>query len=278
MTVSVGVPLEVPAVTRRSSVVRYAGMVAHQVRYDLITLVRNRSAQFFTLGMPIAFLVLFAAMFGNNRLHVNGHIVPGTTYYVASLSAFTIVNVAFQTLLIVLVDLRESGVLRRRRATPQPAWTIVAGRAATSFVTAIATSGLLLIIGRLAYGVSLPLSSVPALVVSMLVGVVVFTSLGFAVAGMVRSFQAAQPVAMALALPSFFISGVFVPWSLVPHALQLVAEVFPIRPLALSMLDPYIAHGVHSPWDPSGLAVLAGWGVFGVVMALRRFKWAPQFV
>jgi ABC-2 type transport system permease protein len=178
----------------------------------------------------------------------------------------------------VLVDLRESGVLRRRRATPQPAWTIVTGRAATAFVTATATGALLLVIGRLAYGVSLPLASVPALVVTMVVGTAVFTALGFAVAGVVRSFQAAQPVAMALALPSFFISGVFVPWSLVPHALQLVSEALPIRPLAVSMLDPYIAHGVHSPWDPSGLAVLAGWGVFGVVMALRRFKWAPQFV
>jgi ABC-2 type transport system permease protein len=253
-------------------------MVAHQVHYDLLSMVRNRAAQGFAIAMPIAFLVLFVAMFGNGTMHVNGQAIKGSTYYVAALTVFGIVDVAFMSLVIVLVDLRETGVLRRRRATPQPAWVVIAGRAVTGLVTGVATAALLLLVGRLAYGAAVPVHAIPALLVAVVVGVLVCVGLAFAAAALVRSLPSAQPVATALGLPLLFISGVFVPWTFVPHWLQHISEVFPVRPLTLSLLDPYVAHGGHSPWDPAGLAVMAAWGVAGVLLALRRFHWAPRNV
>jgi ABC-2 type transport system permease protein len=55
-----------------------------------------------------------------------------------------------------------------------------------------------------------------------------------------------------------------------------VAEVFPVRPLTVAVLNPYLSHGGRSPWDPAGLAVLAAWGVLGAVVAVRRFAWSPR--
>ena len=253
-------------------------MVAHQVRYDLLALVRNRAAQAYVFAMPISFLVLFVAIFGNGNMNITGQHIAASTYYVAALTVFAVVDVAFMSLVIQLVDTRESGVLRRRRATPQPAWTVVAGRAVVTLVTASVTAALLLGVGRVAYGASLRPAALPALVVSVALGVVVFTCLGFAVAGLVRSFQSAQPVAMAFALPLCFISGVFVPWAFIPHWLQHVAEVFPVRALVVSVLDPYLARGQSTPWHPAALSVLVAWGLLGAVVALRRFRWSPQDV
>jgi ABC-2 type transport system permease protein len=144
--------------------------------------------------------------------------------------------------------------------------------------TASAIAVLLLALGRVAYGASVPAAALPALVASVALGVVVFTCLGFALAGLVRSFQAAQPVVMALALPLTFISGVFIPWAFVPHWLQHVSEVFPVRPLVVSVLDPYLARGHASPWDPAALAVLAAWGLLGAAVAVRSFRWSPRDV
>ncbi len=186
-------------------------MVLHQAHYDGLGMVRNRTAQGFAFGMPIAFLVLFVAIFGNGTMHVDGHAVKGSTYYVAALTVFAIVDVAFMALVIGLVQHRESGVLRRRRATPQPAWTVVAGMALTTLVSSTLSAVLLLGFGRVAYGATVSPGALPALFVAVAVGVVVFCCLGFAVAGLVRSFDAAQPVVMGLALPLMFISGVFVP-------------------------------------------------------------------
>ncbi|HWD53702.1 MAG TPA: ABC transporter permease [Acidimicrobiales bacterium] len=257
---------------------RRLAMVAHQVRYDTLALVRNPTAQGFAFGMPIAFLVLFVAIFGNGTMHVDGHAVKGSTYYVAALTVFAIVDVAFMAMVIAMVERREHGVLRRRRATPQPAWTVIAGTAITSIMSGAVSAALLLAVGRLAYGATVAPAAVPALLVAVAVGVVVFCALGFAVAGLIKSFDSAQPVVTALALPLMFISGVFIPWGIIPHWLQQVSGVFPVRPLAVAILDPYLAHHGAGGWSASSYAVLAAWGLAGVVVAVRRFGWAPRDV
>ena len=38
-------------------------LYAHQTRYDLLTFSRNREAVFFTVALPLIFLVIFAAIF-----------------------------------------------------------------------------------------------------------------------------------------------------------------------------------------------------------------------
>jgi len=278
MTVALESPLEGQRISGRRAVLRPLRMVTHQLRYDILSLIRNRTAQGFAIAMPISFLVLFVAIFGNGAMHYEGQLVRGSTYYVAAISVFAVVDVSFMALVISLVEVRESGVLRRRRATPQPAWAIIASRALTALVTGLASAGLLLVIGRLAYGASLPVSAVPALAVGVLAGVLTFACLGFAVAGLIRTFQSAQPVVMACALPLTFISGVFIPWAFVPHWLQHVSEAFPVRALAVALLDPYLALGGRSPWDGGALLVMAAWGAVGLLVAMRTFKWAPQDV
>jgi ABC-2 type transport system permease protein len=253
-------------------------LLRHQIRYDFLSLVRNRQAQFFMMAMPVGFLLLFCAIFGNGLLHGDGLTVRASTYYVASLTVFGIVNAAFMSLVIVTVETRESGILRRRQATPQPAWVIVAGRAVTTIVTAAVTAAVLLLIGRVVYGASIPLDGLPALATTVIVGCVAFCFLGFAVSGLVRSLQAAQPAAMAVAMPLFFISGVFIPWIIIPHWLQHVAAAFPVRPLVSAVLAPFITHAGQTPWSGTDLLIVVAWGLGGLILALRTFKWAPQDV
>jgi predicted alpha/beta-hydrolase family hydrolase len=53
----------------------------------------------------------------------------------------------------------------------------------------------------------------------------------------------------------------------------------PPIPLAVAILDPCLAHGTGTGvWSPEFLAVLAAWGAAGVVVAVRRFGWAPRDV
>jgi ABC-2 type transport system permease protein len=262
--------------TTQPAAVSAMRMLRHQVRYDLLSLVRNRQAQFFMMAMPVGFLILFCAIFGNGFLHGDGLSVRSSTYYVAGLTAFGIVDVAFMALVISMVEARESGILRRRQATPQPSWVIVAGRAVTTILSATATATVLLVVGRVVYGASTPLAGLPSLLATVVVGSVAFCFLGFALTGAIRSVQSAQPVAMAAAMPLFFISGVFVPWVIIPHWLQHAAAVFPVRPLLASILTPFISHGAMSTWSTRDLGIVAAWGVGGLLLALRSFTWAPQ--
>jgi ABC-2 type transport system permease protein len=133
-------------------------LVAHQVKFDLLSLVRNRQARFFTIAMPVGFLLLFCAIFGNGLIKDNGESVRTATYYVANLTTFVIVDAACMSLAIALVDSRKTGTIRRRQATPQPSWIIVIGRAVTTILMATITGVVLLTMGRLAFGASTPLA------------------------------------------------------------------------------------------------------------------------
>ena len=44
-------------------------MTLHQSSYDLRAFLRNRQSQFFTLALPVLFLVIFASVFGGGGQH-----------------------------------------------------------------------------------------------------------------------------------------------------------------------------------------------------------------
>jgi ABC-2 type transport system permease protein len=251
-------------------------VIAHQLRYDLIDMSRNRQARFFAIAMPIGFLLLFCAIFGNATLPAGGHTIRESTYYVASLTTYGIVDVGFMALVISTVEARENGLLRRRQMTPQPAWTIVASRTIGAVLSSAALAAVLLVIGRVAYGASLSLGSLLPLTTAVLVGCIAFVSLGFAASTVVRSSQSAQPMAMALAMPLFFISGVFVPWADIPPWLRDVADIFPVRNEALAVLNPFINPSGSAAWSVKELLIVAVWAIAGLVVAVRRFGWLPQ--
>jgi ABC-2 type transport system permease protein len=249
-------------------------LVLHQARFDLLAFIRNRQSRFFTLVLPVLFLVIFVSVFGNNRIGPQN--VKASTYYVPGLAALGVIAASFVNLVISITAQRESGVLKRRRATPVPAWVLIAGRALTAIVVALAVMTVLLLIGRFAYGVHLPTRTLPAVIVTGVLGAVVFCCLGYALSTAIHSADAAQPVVQAIMLPLYFISGVFIPNVNLPTWLRDVAKVFPVQ---------HLADGLHHAFDPatrgtgfvwSDLAVLAAWGVAGLAVALARFSWTPS--
>ena len=85
-------------------------------------------------------------------------------------------------------------MLKRARATPVPAGIVIASRAAVGVIVALVMSGLLLVIGRLAYGVHVPSSTMLGLVITVIVGAASFCCLGFAISTRIRAADAAPPV------------------------------------------------------------------------------------
>jgi ABC-2 type transport system permease protein len=248
-------------------------LVLHQARYDLLSFLRNKQARFFTLLLPVAFLVILVGLFGNHT--VGSEHVKASTYYVPGLSAMAVIAASFVNLVISITAQRETGVLRRRRATPVPAWVLIAGRALTAMAVSLATMSVLMVIGRFAYGADLPVRTIPAVALTAIVGSIAFCVLGYALSSLIGSADAAQPIVQATMLPLYFISGVFVPDVSLPSWLQHIAEFFPVEHLAGGLHHAYdpAVHGIGIAW--SDLGVLALWIVAGLVVALRRFRWTP---
>ena len=96
------------------------GMALHQFSFDFRALRRNRQAQFFTLALPVMFLVIFASIFGggSQTVKVSGGRIDTSIAYVPGIMTLGIIAAAFINLVISVTAQRESGVLKRRRATP----------------------------------------------------------------------------------------------------------------------------------------------------------------
>jgi ABC-2 type transport system permease protein len=261
-----------PHPVRRST----RALTVHQVRYEWLSFVRNRQARFFTMALPVLFLVIFCALFGNGTVQVPGGTLKESTYYVPGLVGLGLIQAAFASLVVSVTVQRESGILKRRRATPVPAGVLIAARALTAIGTALLMTGLLIAIGAAFYGARVPGRTIPALIVTVALGAVVFCTLGYALVSAINSADSAQPVVQAVMLPLYFISGIFVPTDHIPHWLAAVANFFPVRHLQAALLKAFNPHTVGAGFAWHDLLILAIWGGAGLAIATARFGWQPK--
>jgi ABC-2 type transport system permease protein len=249
-------------------------LVVHQARFDLRGFLRNRQARFFTLALPLLFMVIFNGVFGNDV--VGPGTMKASAYYVPGIAALGVIAASFVNLVISITAQREGGILKRRRATPVPAWVLVGGRTLTAVGVSLVVVAGLLAFGRVVYHVKLPTSALPGIAFTSIVGSITFCVLAYAISTVIQNEDAAQPTVMAIMLPLYFISGIFIPNINLPAWLRHVASVFPVQHLAAGFRHAYVpgAHGVGIVW--SDIGVLAIWAVIGVAVALRRFSWLPK--
>jgi ABC-2 type transport system permease protein len=251
-------------------------LVRHQFRYDFLSFKRNRQARVSTLIFPVVLLVILVGVRGGNPTVLDhGRHVKVSTYFVPGLIALAIVASSFANLVVTIVNQRETGVLKRRRATPVPAWVLLAGQTLTAITVSLMVSAVLLVIGTQAYDVSIAASAFPGLVLVTVLGSAAFCCFAYAVSAVIRSTSAAQPVVQLVLLPLYLISGVLIPTSKLPRALDDAARILPLEHVASglrSALEPHSGLGVHT----SDLAVLAAWTAVALVIALKRFSWLPK--
>ena len=252
-------------------------MTLHLSGYDLRALARNRQSQFFTLALPVLFLVIFASVFGGsgNTTAVAGGPISTPVYYVPGIIALGIIAACFGNLAASVTTQRERGVLKRRRATPVPAAAVIAGRVLTQVAVAVVMAAVLLGIGWAAYGAHVSSRTALALAVTVVTGAASFCCLGYALTSLIRNEDAALPAAMATTLPLYFISGVFVAVTVLPHWLADAGEIFPFRHLANALLVAYNPHTTGLGFAGKDLLIVAAWGTAGLLIAIRKFSWLP---
>ena len=251
-------------------------LLFHQVRYDLLTSLRNPRARFFTFLFPILLLVIFASVFGHGTTTVDGVTVKLSRFYVPAILTMSIITAAYGSLVVSVATARETGVLKRRRATPVPPAVLVAGQALSMLVVAMITGTLLLLIAKLGYHVGIAPAALAALAVTALLGTLTFACLGYAVSGLVGSIDAAQPLVQATMMPLYFISGVWIPTQQLSSTLRSVASVFPVEHLAAALHLAAVRGSFTTAVSATDLLVLGLWALIAAAFAAWRFSWLPS--
>lgn len=265
-----------PAVARSGLGRRDLDLVLHQIRFDLLALLRNRRARIFTFVFPVAILVIFASVWGDTMVGSGANRGTLTSYYVPGITALGIISATLAGVAIGVAAQREAGILKRRRATPVPAWVLVVGRAVATLAVALGLAVILVGIGRFGFDVTMEATAIPGMLLTAIVGSIAFCCLGYALSTVLTTPDTSAPIVNLALLPLFLISGVYYPNVDFPQWLQDVARAFPVAPLVHGLHEPFAsgAHGIAI--SPVDLGVLVAWGLAGLAVAVRRFSWLPK--
>jgi ABC-2 type transport system permease protein len=254
----------------RAPLHRPAGrLFLHQVRTEQLTFWRSRESAVFVFVFPLLLYVLLGAVYDNT---IDG--VPAADVLLAGMLGYGCANTAFAGLAITLVIRRESGVLKRLRATPLPAPTYLGAVLVSALATFALQTVALVVLGSVLYGASLP-DRPFSLAGAVLVGTAGFAGLGLAAAALIRSAEGSSAVVNVIVLPMAFLSGAFGPTRDFPSWLQAIADVLPLK-YFIEIVEGVLLLGEPVWADPVSLAVVAAWGTGGVIVARLRFGWEPR--
>jgi ABC-2 type transport system permease protein len=246
------------------------GLFFREVRVQQKLFWRSREAAFFTFLLPIIFLLLLGSVYGDEE--IDG--INGSTYLLSGLLGYGVVATAFAGLAISLVLRRESGVLKRVRGTPLPTVVYLFAVIASTLVVIAANAVAQLLVARFVLDARWP-ASLGGLALALLLGALVFAALGIALTGAMRSAEGSSALVNAIYLPLTFISGVFFSTEGLPGFLQAIADVSPLTYL-LDLIRSLVLEGDAVYDSADSLLVLGAWGLAGLVVAVRVFRWEPS--
>jgi ABC-2 type transport system permease protein len=233
---------------------------------------RNRQAAVFGFVMPLMLLVVFATLNHGANVTIGHHSRSYVSFFIPGILSYGLVTVGFMNLAMGTVALRETGILKRMRGTPLPAWAYLGGRVGSQVIAGLALAALTLALAVVAYGVRLPGAAMVGFTVTLIVGICCLTALALGLTRFIRDQDAARPVSMLIVLPLTFVSGIWYPIDGLPHWLQVVAGDLPLRPLADGLQHAF-APAVHGTAIVGhDLLVLAIWTLIGIRLTARALR------
>ncbi|MET0227007.1 MAG: ABC transporter permease [Dokdonella sp.] len=195
-----------------------------EARHEFLRLLRSPSFALPTLLFPPLFYVLFAVLLNRGN-------AGAAAYLFASYSIFGVMAPGLFGFGVSVATDRERGWLTMRRALPMPPGAYLVAKMAMAMVFAAIIYLLLAALASTLGGVRLAPSAWPLLGVIAVLGVLPFCALGLLI-GSRAGASAAPAIVNVVYLPMAFLSGLWMPLSMLPAFVQRLAPLWPPHHLA----------------------------------------------
>ncbi len=230
---------------------------------------RDPMMVFWSLAFPALWLVFNAVIFRQP--------IPGSGYAGLNYASFllpgaigiVILSASFIGVPMTMTTYRETGVLKRLRATPVKISTLALSYSISNLVFVIAGVFLLFVVGRIFFDIQV-LGSWAAFAGMTFFGMITFLAIGSAIGSIAPSFRAASIIIWSLFTPLLMLSELFLPIAILPAWLQPIARVLPLTPLNTMLRDIVYGVPIEDLWR---LGLLAGWAIFASIITIRFFRW-----
>ena len=232
--------------------------------------VREPMGVFGTIGIPVIVFVVASRLVGPRV--ARAAIQPGgaVSAVLPVLASILMALSAISSLVTIISIYRESGILKRLRATPLSPMVILSAHVLVKLLFTLITLAIMVLLGRRYFppGAPVPLFSYA---VALTFTTWAILSVGFLIASIVPTARFAQPLAAVILYPMVALSGLFFPIDVLPQTLRLLARAMPLA-YAVSLLDG-IWRGEGWPAHLGDVAALTFFFVVFTAISTRMFRW-----
>jgi ABC-2 type transport system permease protein len=170
-----------------------------------------------------------------------------------------------------LVEWREKQVLKRFGATPIRRVTIVSSQVVYRLVLALIQTFIIIAIAYFVFNVEV-IGSWLVLFGLIMLGTLTFVCIGYLAVSRAKTVEGAMPVVQLIQFPMLFLSGIFFPIDFMPDFMRPIVSAMPLTYLGDALRQTMVsATPEHSILVDT--AVLAGWLVVSMALAIRLFRW-----
>ena len=244
-----------------------ASALQRLTRIELKLFLREKVGPIWGLAFPAVLLTILGSLGGRKPdKDLDGLTLAAT--YVPIVIAFSLALLALTAMPSVLGSYREKGILRRISTTPVPPSRLLAAQVAVNLAVAVTAALVVLLIGRVAFDVSLPRQAA-GFILSFVLAAGGLLGIGLTIAAVAPTARAASAIGTLTFFPTMFFAGLWVPRVLMPDALRHVSDYTPLGAAVQALQDSSAGHWPHA----LHLAVLAGYSVVFTVLAIRAFRW-----
>jgi ABC-2 type transport system permease protein len=226
---------------------------------------RDGEMMFWTLAMPVFFLVLFSFAFSN------GPSARTSTFLVPGIIGAQVLSSGFWGVGVMLATFREKHLLRRVYLTPMPHWIFFASLVAYRMALLATQAVILIAVGGLVFHVHITGNPLAILGV-LLLGTATFVSLGTIIGSLAKTTESANNIASILTIPLAFLSDAYIPIDRFPHDVATTLRLLPSTQF-IEMFRGVSVGGLAVSSFAGWIALLVLWTIAGTLVSARTFRW-----
>ncbi len=220
---------------------------------------RSRTGLFFSIMFPIMMLVIFGSIFGGNN-------------YVPTMTAAFIMTNGIIGLTSTNTEFKRRGIIRRLSITPLTKMDWVLGCVLSQTLLNLLLTGIMIGIGWSAFGVRVIPD--PLTILMIFLGSVMFSGIGMALSGSIKDVEAASAIGNVISYPMMFLSGVFIPLSIMPTTLQLISRFIPLTYFSDGLKASIITRSMGAILMNMG--VVASLAVVFIIIGVLLTRWKEK--
>jgi ABC-2 type transport system permease protein len=240
-----------------------AQLLVAQINYQARLLASGRVAMI-GVGLPVILLISSSSR----------HAHPGAIN-TAGYAAFGMTMTAWNTHGVRLVAARESGVLKRWRATPLPRWAYFLARIVATVVIATLAGAATILASVALYSLHITATACVGALLALVLGGLAWSAAATALTAAISTVESASSVLLVVYFPTVIASGLLGSIN-EPHWLTTLAGYLPARPVATLLANALTEPSLRNMFPLHDVIVLCCWAAGGLAIAIRFFRWEPH--